>query len=179
MCEIFRNSAPVLSSGGKTRRFHSLLRRMLIAKPHDASLYLIVTCSLCDRTIYWHTKGPGDIIRAYDQRCLYNEFQLLSDHVSLGSVHEDGLNCGLVSPIFWQDQWHLLHAGGRVERHFWMVSFEGVSLIRRMHNPHPRQARQLTCQIPGRHLLLQRLWLGLNSSQRHPVWQRGRSSHLI
>jgi hypothetical protein len=29
-----------------------------------------------------------------------------------------------------------------------MVSFEGVSLMRRVHDLHPRQAHQLTCQIP-------------------------------
>jgi hypothetical protein len=28
----------------------------------------------------------------------------LSNHVSLGSIHEDGLNFGLMSPIFWQDK---------------------------------------------------------------------------
>jgi hypothetical protein len=43
---------------------------------------------------------------------MHNKFQLLHDHLSLGSVHEDGLNFGLASLIFWQDQWHLVHAGG-------------------------------------------------------------------
>jgi len=41
-----------------------------------------------------------------------SEFQLLHDHLTHSSVHEDGLNFGLVSPIFWQDQRHLVHAGG-------------------------------------------------------------------
>jgi hypothetical protein len=51
-------------------------------------------------------------------------------------------------PIFWQDEWQLVHAGVGVGGPFWMMSFEGVSLMRRVHDPHPRQARQLTCQIP-------------------------------
>ena len=51
-------------------------------------------------------------------------------------------------PIFWQDEWRLVHAGGRVEGPSGWGHFQGVSLMHRVHDLHPRQARQLTCQTP-------------------------------